>query len=244
MHSSKLYAGMLAIACAALTGSKASADLIVNGDFESGNTGFTTGYVENSIHNGGLDQGDPGPHGDHSGTYGIMQNSNDWHSSFDSFGDHTTTDGSGHMMIFNGSEDSDVTLWQQDVNGTTVGNTYELSFYAASAYSANPANINITASINALAATFQLTGTTGVWQHFSMSFVSQGDPTTIRLVDSILEPNGNDFAIDDISLCRVSDANVNQTSTVPLPASAWSGILLVGALAGGKSVTRLRRNLA
>jgi hypothetical protein len=241
MRSSKVFAGMLAIACAALASSKASADLIINGDFESGDTGFTTGYVENSIHNGGLDQGNPGPHGDNSGTYGIMQNSQDWHSSFDSFGDHTTTDGSGHMMIFNGSEDPDVTLWQQTVNGTTVGDTYVLSFYAASAYSANPANINITASINALAATFQLTSTTAVWQHFSMTFVSQGDPTTIRLADSILQANGNDFAIDDISLCRVSNANVDQQTSVPLPASAWGGLLLVGALAGTRGLNRLRQ---
>jgi hypothetical protein len=218
--------GVLTAGCTAAIAGSASADF-VNGNFELGNTpaghaSFTTQYNNHSVANGGLTFG--------AQAYGIMTNSQAWHSSFASFGDHTT--GSGYMMIFNGATAANQTLWQQDVTVST-GNTYRLEFYARSAYPDSPATISITATVNALSTTFNLPANTNGWVHFSMDFTANVDPTTIRLVDTNLAAGGNDFAIDDISL----------TAVVPLPSAAWAGLSTVACVAG-VGIIRRRRLLA
>ncbi len=71
----------------------ASTNLITNGDFESGNTGFTSGYAFGNVH---------GP-----GTYWIggtpSQAPGAWGGWYNG-GDHTS--GSGKMMVVNGANDA------------------------------------------------------------------------------------------------------------------------------------------
>ena len=224
MQSSTLLA--IALVTAAAAANAASADLIVNGDFESGNTGFTSDYINDSSPGAGLTAGaEQG-----AGYYGIVTNSNTWHPYFASFGDHTT--GSGNMMIVNGTDQSNKTVWQQGGVAVVQGATYRLQFWARSAYADSPATLHITASVNSLDTVFQLPGNTGAWQQFSMDFVADSNPETIRLVDSNLALSGNDFAIDDISLCRVT--------TVPLPPASLAGLSALAGL-GGANVLRRRR---
>ena len=66
----------------ALTGTLMSGDLIVNGNFSAGNTGFTSSY-------GPPAGGSWGPLSV-AGTYMVSNNPNATHSNFMSFGDHTT----------------------------------------------------------------------------------------------------------------------------------------------------------
>ena len=93
-------------------------DLLINGDFSLGNTGFTTQYTDWAI--------------DHynAGWYGICHNpSIDFDPLFANFGDHTT--GTGLMFGANGAMTPNVVAWQETVN--VPGNTdYVLSGWASS----------------------------------------------------------------------------------------------------------------
>jgi hypothetical protein len=79
-----------------------SANLAVNGDFESGNFGFTTSYL--------FKPGDPDPEG----VYDIATNPAAEHPFGVNYGDHTT--GSGSIMIVNGSPAADTLVWAEAIS--------------------------------------------------------------------------------------------------------------------------------
>ena len=114
-----------------------SANLIVNGDFEAGNTGFTSGYLfDNSL--GGLATGGEGAG---AGKYAVVTDPNFSPSSFPHAADHTPT-GPGNMMVVNGSGIAAKTVWEQIVAPPlTVGTTYEFSVWVMNVYPDNPANL-------------------------------------------------------------------------------------------------------
>src|SRR4051794_40499460 len=86
-----------------LAASPAPVGLIVNGDFEQGNTGFSTQFA--------YTPGDIGP----GGTYDILTNPLNSHGFIPSIpGDHTT--GSGLMMAINGSHSTGFVVWSQTVS--------------------------------------------------------------------------------------------------------------------------------
>ena len=84
-------------------------NLIVNGDFEAGNTGFITQY--NYLNPANTGSWTLGPEY----MYTVSTNPYDYHSFWASFGDHTS--GSGKMMIVNGTylNGETKTVWAQDV---------------------------------------------------------------------------------------------------------------------------------
>src|SRR5262245_25356363 len=84
-----------------LEGRTLLANLIINGDYESGNSGFTSSYAYSP---GDLRRDT---------VYDILRNPSSAHSIGVSFGDHTT--GSGLMMAVNGSVAGNVTVWSQTV---------------------------------------------------------------------------------------------------------------------------------
>jgi hypothetical protein len=91
-------------------------NLIINGDFEAGNTGFSTGY---QYYNGTDFQLIEG-------RYAIGVDPYNYHQAAASYGDHTS--GQGNMMIVNGISSPDVTLWQQTIS--VLQNTdYEFSLW-------------------------------------------------------------------------------------------------------------------
>jgi hypothetical protein len=92
-------------------------NLVVNGDFESGNTGFATGYVLGGVY-------DPG-------TYTIGTNPSsapgawgDWCNC----GDHTS--GTGNMMIVNGGNSASWPVWE-GVVAVTPFTDYTFSYWGA-----------------------------------------------------------------------------------------------------------------
>jgi len=90
-------------------------NLIVNGDFQSGDTGFTTDYAPAG------DMYDPG-------VYAVGIDPNDYHSAWASFGDHTS--GTGNMMIVNGLDDGSLgVVWAQDVTDLECVPTYPVTTY-------------------------------------------------------------------------------------------------------------------
>ena len=190
---------------------------IVNGDFSSGNAGFTSGY--------GF-----GPTG--GGHYTIGSNPHSWNSALSSYGDHTT--GSGLMLIADGSGTANTAVWSESV-GVVPNSQYTFAFWASSNGNDNnngidpsPANLRATANGVAIGSSLAVPQTNGVWSKFAGSFNS-GASSSVTLSITDLNTNGgagNDFAIDDISI-------------VPEPASIS---LLLSALVA-YCASRLRRRL-
>ena len=198
----------------ALTVSQASANLVINGDFEAGNTGFTSDYTY--IAPGTLSPvGAPDNPGGSAytlwdeGTYSVGTDPNSLHASWASFGDHTT--GTGNMLIVNGAA-SPVSVWQGTLNSPlVVGQTYEFSAWVANLYPppvgsetipTAPAQLQFSIGGNQIGTSFTAPGV-GVWSEFTATFVAGSEP--IGVLDLNTVPSGNDFALDDISLVAVPE---------------------------------------
>jgi hypothetical protein len=197
----------LTLSVAAVTAARAS--LIVNGDFESGNSGFTSAY-EYTTASGGLATGGEGSGG---GKYAIGTNPQYYHSGFASFGDHTS--GTGNMMIVNGSFTPGKNVWTGSlVSSLVVGQTYVLSAWVRNAYAASPASLRFSVGGVQVGSDFSVIGT-DQWHQFTATFVAAANQTPTA-VDINTAFSGNDFAIDDLSLVAV-----------PEPSTYLAGALLL-----------------
>jgi RHS repeat-associated protein len=165
--------------------SSALSNLIVNGDFESGNTGFASGYNHSPSDI------------EAATTYAVPTDPHDVHDSATSFGDHTS--GSGHMMAVNGATSAGVTVWSQTV--AVVPNTsYEFSAWIASWFADSPAQLQFKINGNSIG-TFTAPSATGIWQQFATTWNStSGTSAFIQVIDLNTDNFGNDFALDDMSL--------------------------------------------
>ena len=163
-----------------------SVNLIVNGSFEDGFTGFTNGYT--FVATGTADT---------PGTFGIRSTTQDFNPLFGQFTDHTT--GTGRMLIVDGSPVPSIPAWEQTV-AVVPGADYELSFWAATAVSENLSRLRVTINGAQVGSDLQLVLPVGGWQLFKVAWSSGASSTaTIRILDLVTEQVSNDFTVDDIS---------------------------------------------
>ncbi|MDP1728350.1 MAG: LamG-like jellyroll fold domain-containing protein [Bacteroidota bacterium] len=165
------------------------ANMVVNGDFSAGNTGFTCDYTYSTVNP--LSEA----------KYIITTDASTVHFAFKGY-DHTT--GTGNFMVLNGwSAPSNV--WKQTI--TVKPNTYYR--YAAwlknivekTMYSGAPiATCQLWINSQAVTDTMALPDFPDVWKKLDTLWFS-GINTTANLVIKNwgVSLNGNDFAIDDIS---------------------------------------------
>jgi hypothetical protein len=173
-----------------LIASSVHGNLAVNGDFELGNTGFTTDFV--------ISPGDIWP----PQTYDIVADPHNSHSMAASYFDHTFGDGSGLMMAVNGSTTPNDVVWSQTVD-VSPNQTYELAFWNSS-WNA-PAGLSV--RINDVPiADIWTPSANGLWERFSVTWAScLNTSATIDIVNVTTAFGGNDFALDDISFQNVPD---------------------------------------
>jgi len=172
-------------------------NLVNNGDFSAGNTGFSSSYRDTS-----------GPSSLYpEGFYTVVNNPNSVHPGFVSMGDHTT--GTGNMMVVNGAS-SPVSVWCQ-VIAVTPNTYYDFSAWGATISPAgNPAVLQFSINGSLVGTSLSLSNSTGIWQQFHTVWYS-GSNTSIDIciTDQQTALGGNDFAIDDISfrqICFSSDS--------------------------------------
>jgi len=220
-----------AAGCQASTSIQVAQELVINGNFEAGNSGFTTAYTYSATANGLYPEG----------TYGVNDNANYNHDLF--YGkDHTT--GSGKFMIINGSPTTGTTVWSQNNITVQPNTTYYFSAWGMSVYNANNAILQF--SING----FQVgtiaylpngyTNNAGPynWVRFYGSWNS-GPSTNANL--SIVNLNtilgGNDFGLDDISFGTLSPTPLAVSPTANSGGSVCSGsaLYLSANASGGAS---------
>lgn len=177
-------------------------ELIENGDFEQGNTGFQTQY-------GFVEAGSPECFDegfiDCEGTYGILDNPNDGHNAFSNCGDHTT--GDGQMMVINGASGLEE-IWCQEIE-VQSGMSYAFSSWATSVHPLSPADLQFSIEGELVGSVFELSNSTCLWEQFAAIWTATSSATVeICITNQNTAPNGNDFALDDISfreLCEESN---------------------------------------
>jgi len=197
-------------------------NIVTNGNFSSGNTGFTSSYSYKTSSTpchgcccGALSI---------EGTYGVDTDPHNLHTNFTSFGDHTS--GTGKMLIVNGASVANVTVWAENI--TILPNTdYVFSVWATSVNPVAPAILQFSINGSPLGSTIALSSTLadGVWQYFTTTWNSGSvsGSVPIALVNQNTATNGNDFAIDDIVFAPVYRQNVIvNLNTVPVLALSSS----------------------
>ncbi|MFC4232960.1 gliding motility-associated C-terminal domain-containing protein [Parasediminibacterium paludis] len=158
-------------------------NLVVNGDFSAGNTGFTSQYLYSLS---GIPEG----------VYFVGTNSYPWHPFLNPHVDHTT--GTGNMLLVNGDTVFNIIIWKQDIS--VIPNTnYIFSVWLQSIYSGNPAELQFSINGNPVGNIFKASATEGQWQQFYTTWQS-GNTTnaSISVINKDTIRTGNDFALDDI----------------------------------------------
>lgn len=162
-------------------------NLITNGNFSSGNTGFTSNYTYTT---------NLWPEA----TYYIGANPSTYHANFAPCTDHTT--GTGNMMVVNGAGVANVTIWQQTVT-VTPNTDYMFSCWLTSVTPTNPAQLQFFVNGNQIGQVFQATAINCNWNMFYNVWNSGTNTTAIISIknqNTIL--SGNDYAIDDLYFAK------------------------------------------
>ena len=173
-------------------------NLVVNGDFSGGNTGFISDYnYVNDV--GGNQEMEP------EGTYSVLTNPNNVHWGFSACNDHSP--GTGNMMVVNGAA-SFQNVWCETIP-VSANSYFNISAWVASVVSSSPAVLQFSINGSPIGAIVNAVPSTCVWVPFNTVWNSGANTTAeICILNLNTEPLGNDFAIDDISmieLCSVSD---------------------------------------
>jgi hypothetical protein len=190
----KRYCAFTALVCLPLlTSRRADANLLVNGDFEAGNTGFTSGYTFTSTN---LQP---------AGVYAVVANPHNLHPLAQSFTDHTS--GHGLMIAFNGSTDGGITSWSETVP-VTPNTSYEFVGWIANWTAAqfNDPGSTLDLVINSAVISNPVSpSTSGLWQEFTANWNSgSATSATIGIADQRVDSGGNDYALDDLSFNAVA----------------------------------------
>ncbi|MBK6859169.1 MAG: gliding motility-associated C-terminal domain-containing protein [Saprospiraceae bacterium] len=157
-------------------------NLIKNGDFESGNSSFSSSYTFTPVNTT-------------EGEYIVIPNPSSWNGGFTNCGDHTT--GSGNMLLLNGHPVAGTNFWCQTIP-TVIGRIYQFEFWSQSVVAFNIAQINVKVNGNSIGTT--TAGGLCNWVLYTIRFTATSTSTQICLSESTGIRGGNDFAVDDIAL--------------------------------------------
>jgi hypothetical protein len=150
------------------------------------------------------------------------------HPSWSDFYDHTSGDAAGRYMVVNGGSGGGGGLAWSATISVTAGTDYELGAWFASVYGFATATLKfvVIGDSTLTSGNFGAPDSTGVWENTTFGF-STGSATavTIQIWDVSGISDGNDYAIDDITL-----------SVVPAPGGAL--VLAMGAIFGRRRARR------
>ena len=245
----KVFLALAVLATGAVaTSANASTNLVVNGDFSQGATGFTSDYRYVAPTSGAMMP---------ETVYTVTSDPNSVHPYW------VQLTGDKQLLLVNGATTSGMTVWQENI-ATVAGQTYDFSASAAnvccnSAHLGDyaPSELEFEVSSNGFA-TFQTLGTitthptgdAGQFYTITDTFTATG-PLQIRIIDALTGRVGNDFAVSDISVTAAPGSGPTpdqpgpgQVSAVPEPA-AWAFMVVgLGGLGAAMRTRRRRAHLA
>ena len=164
----------------------ASTNLVINGNFEAGNTSFSSAHRNrpnalNSLYS--------------AGDYTVTDDPRFVHDQFAHYPDHTP--GSGTFMLVANGATTPITVWGQTV-AVSPNTTYQFAAYGSTTV-VDTATLRF--EINGVdMGTLNVPAVTGQWTPFTANWNS-GTATTadLKIINLSVASNGNDFALDDIS---------------------------------------------
>ncbi|WP_336514101.1 gliding motility-associated C-terminal domain-containing protein [Pollutibacter soli] len=161
-------------------------NLIPNGNFSSGNTGYTSDYFYNSPNAG-------------TGEIFIGTNPQAWNTAFCSnCGDHTN--GTGNLLMVNAPLAQDSRVWYR--NATVFKNTnYSFSFWIYTNSSGNQPAVGVKINNQIIGSYSTVAGNNDKWTRVSFNWNSESvTAAAISIFSTNLSTStGNDFGLDDIS---------------------------------------------
>lgn len=171
-------------------------ELVVNGDFSAGNTGFSSSY--------GNCQASQCLWPDK--LYAVGSNPQMYHTQF--WGaDHTT--GTGNFMIINGSSVPNVSIWCQTIQ-VTPNTDYVFSTWVSAMNTISAAQLQFEINGTALGNIFSAPPAINNWIRFCTMWNSGSNTTAdICIINQSTVIYGNDFALDDISFKGVTPCSTN-----------------------------------
>lgn len=191
----------------------AKANMVVNGDFEAGNTGFNTSYlyvdydlVTDPLY--GTTPGTPANTGGQGmfdeGRYTITNaQPKAWH---DLWRNDVDTTGHGWYMLFNGSTAGNSNVWSQNIAGLQIGQQYELSFDIFTAYALDNERADLDISIGGVnVGSVMAPSGTGQWETLALTFTFNGSNDLASILNVETAASGNDFGIDNIAMNPVPE---------------------------------------
>lgn len=215
-----LGAGTYSVTVTSTQCSPSGTELINNGDFSLGNTGFSSAYTYATSHTG-------------QGQYWVGNNANPWSPFLVSGGDHTT--GSGDFMLVDGASTANVNVYCQTVS--VKPNTNYLFSTWLTTLNNNPpssqlAQLQFYVNGIPLGNVFTAPPTYSVWAQFFSAWNSGANTSAnICIVNQSTTSQGNDFGLDDISfqecvtLCPVTKiVTITQPPAVPISVSTSTSI--------------------
>lgn len=163
----------------------AATNLVINGDFEAGNSNFSSSHRYRSNTANNLYS---------AGDYTVTADPRFVHDQFARYPDHTP--GSGTFMLVANGATTPVTVWGQTIE-VVPNTTYQFSAYGSTTV-VDTATLRF--EINGVdVGTLNVPAVTGQWTPFSANWNS-GSATTadLKIINLSVASNGNDFALDDI----------------------------------------------
>jgi gliding motility-associated-like protein len=176
-----------------LSASLFSQNLVFNGDFEQGDTGFTSTYTLGPV------SGNMGP-----SHYRVANSAKYWYpATWSKCNDHSVNP-SDKMMVMDAFTTPNQAVWCQQVSNIKPNTSYKFSTWVTSVIKLAPATLQFSINGTLLGSPFNATPDTCQWNQFYETWNS-GDATSaqICIVNQNIIQNGNDFALDDISLIEV-----------------------------------------
>lgn len=217
----------------AATAASAATNLVVNGDFSQGATGFTSDYRYVAPTSGSMMP---------ESVYTVASDPRSVHPYW------IQSTNAKPLLLVNGATASGMTVWRESL-ATVAGQTYDFSASAGnvccnSAHPGDyaPSELEFQVSSDGFA-TFQTLGTitthptsdAGQFYTVTDTFQATG-PVQLRIVDALTGRVGNDFAVSDVSV--VAALGSGQVSAVPEPAS-WA--LMLSAMTSVGAAMRNRQ---
>lgn len=180
-------------------------NLIFNGDFEQGPIGYSNDYVLTMPNNNNGAQR----------AYGVVTDPSTWYNGFSNCADHTTGNGTGKMMVIDGSTYNfgNDKFWCQNV-GVEPNKTYQFSYWASTVANGNEAQIQ-TQINGSILGTSTLPAGNCTWHQIIYTWNSGNNfLAEVCLIDKQYEAIGNDFVVDDISMRSQGSCTADVTVTM------------------------------
>ena len=160
---------------------------VFNGDFEQGNSGFTSAYTYST---------NLYPES----TYSVGDYAGDFHPDFVGTGHG----GTGNFMVINGATSPNTNIWTEQI--TVSPDTY----YAFSTWvctvspAGDAARLQFSINGSQIGEVFSAPSYTGEWlQFYELWYSGTSTSATITILNQNTVGSGNDFGLDDISFCEL-----------------------------------------